>query len=170
MRLYLQRKTSWFNDNFLCVADENREQLYDLNSSIMLMKKTIRILDENKNNVAVVKQELKSLTPKYSVYVNNEKRVTVKKLLNPIIPKYELEGDGWEYQLNMLTGQYDIYKNGNLIATVTREEYCNRPDRTIDIVDCAADDQITVLALIVAIEYGINLESLQTADERAEKD
>ena len=91
MRFYLQRKKSWFNDNFLCVADENREMLYDLKCSVLLVK-TIQILDAAKNDVAVIKQELKSLLPKYSVYVGNEKRVTIKKLFNPIFPKYELEG------------------------------------------------------------------------------
>lgn len=170
MRFYLQRKKSWFNDNFLCVADENREQLYNLDASIMLMKKTIRILDADKNEVAVVKQELKSLTPKYSVYVDDNKRVTVKKLLNPLIPKYELEGEGWELRLDLLRNQYDICRNDCLIATVTQERRFDRPARVIDMADSNADDRTTALALVVAIEYGINFEALKTAEEKADKD
>lgn len=168
MRFYLQRKDSWFNDNFLCIADENRKQLYNLDASIMLMKKTIRILDADKNEVAVVKQELKSLTPKYSVYVNDEKQVTVKKLLNPLIPKYELEGNGWNLKLDLLHGKYDVYRSDRLIATVIREYDFDRPVREIDMADCTANERMTALALVVAIEYGINFESLKTANEKAD--
>ena len=166
MRFYLQRKKSWFNDNFLCVADENREQLYDLVASVMMVKK-IRILDADKKEVAVAKQEMKSLTPKYSVYVNGEKRVTVKKLLNPLIPKYELEDEGWELQQDLLRGQYDGCRKGRLSATVIQEHYFDKPARVIDMADCTADERMTALALVVAIEYGINFESLRTAKEKS---
>ena len=167
MRFYLQRKKSWFNDNFLCVADENREQLFDLKSTIMLAKRTIRVLDADRNDVAVIKQELKSLSPKYSVYVNGEKRVTVKRLLNPLIPKYEVEGGGWELRFELMHRQYDVCKNGSLIATVIHEDYFSRPSRRIDMADGSVDDQITALALAVAIEYGINFEALQTAQDKS---
>ena len=115
MRLYLQRKRGWFNDQFLCVADENREMLYDLKYTVMLVK-TIQILDSDKHEVAVAKQELKSLLPKYAVYVNEEKRVTIKKLFNPVIPKYELEGEGWEMRQDLMRNRYDLCRNGRLVA------------------------------------------------------
>lgn len=166
MRFYLQRKKSWFNDNFLCVADENREMLYDLKCSVLLVK-TIQILDAAKNDVAVIKQELKSLLPKYSVYVGNEKRVTIKKLFNSIFPKYELEGDGWEMRQETLCYQYELIRNGRQVATITRDDYTSSPGRAVDMTDAPADDQLTALAMAVAIEYGINFEALQTAKEKS---
>lgn len=166
MRLYLQRKRGWFNDQFLCVADENREMLYDLKYTVTLVK-TIQILDSDKHEVAVAKQELKSLLPKYAVYVNEEKRVTIKKLFNPVIPKYELEGEGWEMRQDLMRNRYDLCRNGRLVASVTQERYHGKPSRVIDMADDAGSDRITALAMVVAIEYGIRFQALQTPEERS---
>lgn len=163
MIFYLQRKTQWFDDNFLCIADENGKKLYEFKPSTLLVK-TIRILDANKREVAVVKQELKSLMPKYHVFVQDEERVTVKKLFHPLLLKYVLEGMGWEIQPGPMRHHYEISKHGRPVVTVSNHARNGKPGCMIEVADDT--DVLTVLATVVAIDYGIEGESLKMLDEK----
>ena len=156
MRLYLRRKNHWTNDNMLHIADENGQMTYDLKSSTLLTK-TISILDTNKKEVARAKQELKSLMPKYSVYVGDEKIMEVKKIFHPVLAKYEMSGNGWELEHKLMLHEHDILMNGQLVASVTNVRIEGHKACAIDIED--PRDELAVIAAVVAIDYGIEGET-----------
>lgn len=157
MKFYFKKKAFSLDNNTLCIADEAGNKKYDLKTSIMITK-TIRILDEDKQEVAVIKQELKSLMPKYSVYVHDEKIMEVKKVFPPLIPKYEITGLGWQMNSRLMRHDYDILKDGNPVLTVSNHMLGSFHTCQIEIFN--PRDELNALAVATAIDLGIEGESL----------
>lgn len=152
MKLYLRKKTSYFNNDFLGVAEENGILKYDLKTSILLGKKTIRILDTNKNEVAVIKPEIKSVLPKVSIYVNKEKVMEIKKEFS-LKPKYTLTGYNWEVNPQLMLHNYIVTENGRSVVYVQSTDMRWGDALEIEIAD--AKDELLAVALCVAIDAAI---------------
>lgn len=155
MKLYIRRKTLGINDNVFGVATEDGKLKYDIKFQTLLIKQ-IRILDTDKNTVSVVKQELKSLAPKYSVFVGEDKVLTLGQKMH-ILPKFTVEGSGWEIQCGAMRHNYDFLRNGEPIARIREKTMTWGKAYEIDILDPKAE--VPVVAAAVAIECGIGAEN-----------
>ena len=154
MKLYIRRKNTTFNDiEVFSVATAAGKMKYDLKIGVLLGKK-IRLVDADKNEVAVIKQVLKSLMPKYDIFIGDEKLLTVSKKLH-ILPKFELDG-GWEVKYGMMVHNFELLKNGTVVARISDQDMPWGEAYEIDIPE--ARWEIPAVALAVAIECGIGAE------------
>lgn len=154
MKLYIRRKTTWFNSSeIFAVATGDGKMKYDMKIQTLLAKQ-IRLLDADKNEVAVIKQVLKSLTSKYDIFVGDEKLLTVSKKLH-ILPKFEVDG-GWEVKYGMMAHNFELLKNGTVVARVSDQDMPWGEAYEIDILESRWET--AVVALAVAIECGIGAE------------
>ena len=154
MKLYIRRKTTWHNDSeIFAVATEDGKMKYDMKVQTLLAKQ-IRLLDADKNEVAVIKQVLKSLMPRYDLFIGGEKLLTVSKKLH-ILPKYELDS-GWDIRLGVMIHNYELLKDGTVVARVSNPRMSWGEAYEIDIPDPRWE--AAAVALTVAIECGIGAE------------
>ena len=160
MKLYIMRKTTFHNGDDICVGDENGKQKYDLRSSVLLNLRKIRILDGNKKDVAVIKQEFKSLMPKYAIYVDGEKIMTLTKKLQLFFEYIVGETDRWTIQCGTMIHNYEILKDGRVVARVSDKSMRWGDSFEIDILDEA--EETMAVAIAVAAEYGIEAKSCLT--------
>lgn len=156
MKLYFKEKFLAFDGNDLFLADEEGNKKYSLKSSTLLTK-TIRVFDALGNEVAAIKQELKSLRPKYSVYIGEQKVMEVTKEFSLLLPKYTLTGLGWEIKSPAIYHNYEICKDGQRVVSI-REVHRDWSD-TYEIDIAEGCDELTAVAVILAIDYGIEGES-----------
>ena len=159
MKFYFKKKAFSLDNNTLCIADEAGNKKYDLKTSIMITK-TIRILDEDKQEVAVIKQELKSLMPKYAIYVDGEKIMTLTKKLQLFFEYVVGETDRWTIQCGTMIHNYEILKDGRVGARVSDKSMRWGDSFEIDILDEA--EETMAVAIAVAAEYGIEAKSCLT--------
>lgn len=152
MKLYLRQKRSWFNNQNFHIEDERGKRVYDLKFSTLLAKK-IKIMDDDDNQVAEIWQEIKSLAPKYNVFIGDEKVFEVKKDLKLLGVRYTVDGLEWEMRNRLMLHDYEVYQGSRRVLEV-------QPDRRLSKVFCeiTVDDPADALkaaALVTAIECGI---------------
>ena len=159
MKLYFKRKTLAFNDQILCLSDAEGNLVYDWKTSVMLAKK-IRLFDAEKNEVAEIKQVLKSLMPKYQIFVDGEMVLEIKKEFHPILPKYTLTGQGWEMENKLLIYEYGVTKGAEQILTAGRsEDHLEWQSRAFEVEIPDPRNQLLAAAVAVAINIGIEGET-----------
>ena len=156
MKLYFKRKTVAVNDQILCLADREGNPVYDWKVSVMLAKK-IRVFDAEKNEVAEIKQVLKSLMPKYQIFVGGEMVLEIKKEFHPILPKYTLSGQGWEMENKLLIYEYGVKQGAEQILTAGRSEDALKWQSHAFEVEIP-DPKNQLLAALVAIAINMGIE------------
>ena len=156
MKYYFKRKNLITNElNKYCLVDAAGNKVYDWKSSILLTKK-IRIFDANKNEVAVVKQVLKSLMPKYQIFVNGEMVLEIKKEFHPLLAKYTLNGSGWEMDNQLMLFEYGMKKDGETVLTQREvEEHMFSQCQTYELDVNGYTNEVVAVAAAVAINFGI---------------
>lgn len=164
MKFRFEKKSVSTGNNILCIADERGNLKYDLKISVLLNRKTIRIYDAARQEVAVSKQELMSLMPKYSVFVGGEKVLEIKKIFHPLLPKYELSGMGWEIKTGPMIHYYTITKDGVVVVDSTHDRIYDMDTCTFEVCDPA--QELAAVAAVVAISFGIEYDHLQPEDCR----
>ncbi len=155
MKLYFRKKTFSTNENILCLADAAGDLVYDWKTSVLITKK-IRVFDAEKNEVAVIKQVLKSLMPKYQIFVGNEMVLEIKKEFHPILPKYTLSGQGWELENKLQIYEYGVKKGEEQILTAGLSD--DRPgwqSLVYEVEIPEPGNQLLAAAVAIAINLGI---------------
>lgn len=151
MKLYLKKKKSLMGSQDYHIEDDRGKEIYDLDASDFISQK-IRIRDR-KNNLAAEVREEHGLATKYGVYVDGRKVLEVKKGLNPVRDKYKIEGTGWEVRTRLIGDGYEIKDGGRTVAEVKPKQRSSK-----EFYEIAVDDireQLQVVGLVVAIEYGL---------------
>ena len=166
MKLYFKKKTVSFNDNILCLADQDGNLVYDWKTSVMLTKK-IRVFDADQNEVAEIKQVLKSLMPKYQIFIGGEQVLEIKKEFHPILPKYTLSGQGWEMENKLLIHEFGVKQGDCQIMSSGRSEDCLRwQARAFEVEILEPKDQLLAAAVAIAINMGIEGEKFLEQHKR----
>ena len=155
MKLYFKKKTIAVNDQIPCLVDQDGNLVYDWKISVMLAKK-IRVFDAEKNEVAEIKQVLKSLMPKYQIFIGGEMVLEIKKEFHPILPKYTLSGQGWEMENKPLIYEYGVKQGDRQIMSAGRsEDALEWQAHAFEVEIFETKDQLLAAAVAIAINLGI---------------
>ena len=84
-----------------------------------------------------------------------------------ILPKFELDG-GWEVRCGMMIHNYELLKNGAVVARVSNQDMPWGEAYEIDILE--PRHEIAAVALAVAIECGIYAEKCLRRPEDNDKE
>lgn len=147
----LQFKETQYNwgDNFY-ILDDNNTRKYFVKTSVMFWNRKFEICDLNKNVLAVIKKEPKSLLKKkYHIFINDQKEASITKEIS-LIPKYIFEGLDWQFKGFMLH-EYDMLKGEQEIFSVHKEltPWGSRPVLKI----AESVDEILALSVALTISY-----------------
>lgn len=149
--LYIKKKRYNWGDKFF-VMDENDKKKYQVTSSVLLWNKKVEIRDMDKNLLATLKNDPKSLLKKkFFIYIGDEQRAAITKEVS-LIPKYTMEGLDWEMRGVMLHS-YEMLKGGQTVLSFQEEESLRH-----ELNYANPADELLALAVVLTISYAMNMD------------
>lgn len=149
MKLYIKEKVFSWNEQF-AVKDENGWDKYYVEGELFSLGKMLHLLNINGEEVAFIRQQLFTLMPRYSVSVAGHQIAEIRKEFTFFFQRYVIDGLGWEIEGSVWEHQYEIRKNGRLIARLDKEWFTWGDSYCLDIADPA--DEILALAVVLTID------------------
>ena len=149
MKLYMKEKVFTLNDKF-SVMDENGNEKYLVEGEFLSLGKRLHIYDLQGAEVAFIKQELLTLLPRFTVFMDGAEVAHVKKEFTLFLPRYTIEGLGWEIDGSFWEHDYQITRLGQPIVTIQKEWMTWGDSYVLDIANPA--DEIMALAVVLTID------------------
>ena len=149
MKLYMKEKLFSFHDRFT-IKDENGWDKYYVEGEFLSLGKRLHLLNSFGEEVALIRQELFTLMPRYTVSVAGREIARIRKEFTLFLQRYVIDGLGWEVEGSVWEHRYEIRKNGRLIVAIDKEWMTWGDSYVLDIVDPA--DEILALAVVLTID------------------
>ena len=149
MKLYIKEKVFSWGDKFTVWDAEGRER-YFVDGEVFTWGKKLHVYDFHRTEVAFIKQELWTWMPKYCVMVNGRQVATIRQEFSWFVPRYSVDGLGWNVQGHFLEHDYEVTKDGRPVVTITKEWMTWGDSYELDIAPDA--DEIVALAVVLAID------------------
>lgn len=153
MKLCVKQEIFSFTDKFY-VKDAAGKDVYYVESEFLTFLKEFRIYDMNGGEQAFIKQNFSILEPELSVYVDGQEKARIVKKLTFFTPEYDVDGPEWKVEGDFLGHDYNITKDGQVIASINKEWFTWGDCYSIDVTR----PRYTVLALSVmlAIDFALS--------------
>ena len=149
MKLYMKEKLFSFHDR-CTIKDENGWDKYYVEGEFLSLGKRLHLLNSFGEEVALIRQELFTLMPRYTVSVAGREIARIRKEFTLFFQRYVIDGLGWEVEGSVWEHRYEIRKNGRLIVAIDKEWMTWGDSYVLDIVDPA--DEILALAVVLTID------------------
>ena len=149
MKLYIKQKVFSWGDKFT-VKDEAGHDRYRVEGEIFSFGKKLHVYDSNGTEVAFIKQEVWSWMPRFYVFCGDRQVAQIKKEFTFFLPKYHIDGLGWEINGSFMAHDYEITKNGDPIVTISKEWMTWGDSYELNISD--PRDEIVALAVVLTID------------------
>ena len=149
MKLYIREKVFSWGDKFY-VKDAMGNDRYVVEGEIFSLGKKLHVYDMLGREVAFIKQELLTFLPCFRVHSCDGSQVQVRKEFSFLVPRYSIEGLGWEIEGSFWEHEYQIIQNGVPIVTITKEWMTWGDSYELDIANPA--DEILALAVVLTID------------------
>ena len=149
MKLYMKEKLFSFHDRFT-IKDENGWDKYYVEGEFLSLGKRLHLLNSFGEEVALIRQELFTLMPRYTVSVAGREIARIRKEFTLFFQRYVIDGLGWEVEGSVWEHEYEIRKNGRLIVRITKEWFTWGDSYCLDIAD--PQDEILALAVVLTID------------------
>ncbi len=154
---YLKQKVFSFRDKFT-VKDEYGTDKYFVKGVIFSWGKRLHIYDSAQNEITHIKQRIISFLPKYEVYIGGNYFATIAKELSFFRPKLRIEECNLNITGDFLNHNFKIERQGRQVASISKKWFTFGDSYEIDIL--YANDEITILALVLAIDCIASVQSV----------
>ena len=155
MKLYIKQKVFAIGDKFSVTDAEGRVR-YTVEGELLSLGKRLHIFDDAHRELALVKQKLMTLLPRFLVLVNGQETAQITRKMTMFRSKYIVEGLGWEVTGEVLQHDYSIRDGGRTIASIHKRWMSWGDSYEMDIAEDA--DEITALAVVLAIDAVLDAE------------
>jgi uncharacterized protein YxjI len=112
----------------------------------------LKLEDLNGNELFYIEQKLFKLLPEYYIYAGGQQMATVKKQLSFFTPKFIIESiyGSYDMQGNIFAYDFQIYKDGRMVASISKKWFAFRDCYGVEIED--GEDQAFLLTLAIVID------------------
>jgi uncharacterized protein YxjI len=152
MRFYINQQAFSFTSKF-SVMNEQMEEVFRIEGEFMSFKNRLHLLDMRGNEILYTEKEIFTFLPRYTIYQPggvaiasiNQKFAFFK----PVFQVFEgndilhVEGDFWGHN-------FTILKNGQNIASITKEYFTIGDKYVIDIGD--EDKDLLYLFIVIVVD------------------
>jgi uncharacterized protein YxjI len=131
------------------IEDGDGNRVYKVNGKAMRMRDTMALEDRQGTEVAWIQEPMVHVRDSMNITIG-ERHATVKKKMIAIRDKFLVElddGPGYEAHGNLVDHEYEIERDGETVAWVSKKWFRMRETYGIEI----ASGQDTVLLLCVAV-------------------
>lgn len=155
MRFMVKQKIFSFGDNFT-INDEYGNPHFQVKGKVFSIGDKLRIYDMMGNELIYIEQKVFRLLPEYTIYFNGEVAAKVIKEFTFFKPRFNIESIMGNYSIegNFWGMDFNILKNGEFIAQVSKKWFSWSDTYGVDIVD--GEDYAFILALVIVIDQVIH--------------
>lgn len=149
MILHFKEKQYNWGDSFYIYNDQN-QRAYRVKSSVLLWNRKFEIYDLDKNLLATIKKEPKSMVkPKFYIIIDGQEKAAITKEIS-LVPKYTFEGIPWQMN-GVMDHDYELLQDEQEILSIHREStpWGMRPVLKIQ----RSSNDLLALAVALTISY-----------------
>ena len=152
MRFYINQQPFSWTSKF-SIMNEQMEEIFRVEGEFMSFRNRLRLLDPRGREILYTEKEIFTFLPKYTIYQpNGAALATINQkfaFFKPIFDVYE-GGDHLQVEGDFFGHDFRVFKNGNLIATFTKEYFTIGDKYMIDIGD--EDKDLLYLFIVIVID------------------
>ncbi len=149
MKLYIKQKAFSFGDKFF-VKDEYECDKYYVEGEVFTLGKKLHVYDSDNSEVMYISQRPFAFMPKVDIYINDTLIGTLIKEFTFFSQIYTLEGPSWDIEGDFMAHDYNMTKDGSIIATVEKEWFTWGDSYSLEVND--PSDELTALGVLLAID------------------
>lgn len=155
MRFLIRQKVFSFGDSFT-IKDEMQNDRYLVRGRVFSLGDKLRIFDMAGNELIYIEQKLFKLLPEYNIYLYGQYAARVKKEFKLFSHKFNIESSMGNYTVdgNFLGFDFTIYKNGYVVATVSKKFFAWSDTYGVDISN--NENEAFMLALVIIIDQVVH--------------
>ncbi len=152
MKLLIEEHIFSWNDRF-SIRDEEGLDRYYVEGELFSWGKKLHVCDLSGREVAYIEQKLFSIRPRYQVFVEGQMIGEVVRELTFFIPRYTIEGAGWNVEGDFTAHDYTVFRRGEPIADIAKEWFVFGDCYVLNIA--SPEDELPALALVLAIDCAV---------------
>lgn len=149
MKFYMKQKVFSWKDKFK-IYDEYENEAYWVEGKVFSLGKKLDLFDVNNNHKAHIHQKVLSFLPRFFIQMNGEDVAEVVKHFTLFRQKFSVTGYDWQVEGDFLSHEYEIYRDGYTIATISKEWFTFGDAYSINITDGV--DPVPVLSVVLIID------------------
>lgn len=149
MKLYIKQRVFSWTDTY-DVYDENQTAKYFVKAKLFSIGHQIHIYSQQDNELGMIKQELFSFLPAFSIEIGGRIVGNIQKKFTLFRPKYEIDYNGWRVEGDFLGWNYDVVDGCSSIMHISKEILHWGDTYTINIQNL--EDELMGLLLVIAID------------------
>ena len=136
MKLVLKQKVFSLRETFT-VMDEAGDPVYEVSGKLLSVGHKLTVRDMEGQEAAYIHQKVLSLVPKYFIEINGQEEVELKGHITLFKPHYTLNTDQgkWEIRGDFLAHEYEMKRDGQVAATVTKKWFSWGDCYLLDVAD-----------------------------------
>ncbi len=149
MKLYIKQKVFTWKDKFY-IYDENQNEKYYIEGKVFSFGKKLHVFAKDGNEVAFIHEKVFSFLPKYYISRNGIDVAQVKKKFTFFRQEYNVEGLDWVVNGDFFAHEYEISKDGNILARISKKWFTWGDTYEVDISENA--DEIIAVCVVLVID------------------
>lgn len=150
MKLYIKQRLLSWTDSY-DIYDENMNKKYTAKADFLALGHRIRIFDLYGGEVGYINEKLLRFFAEFDVYVGGRWLGRIKKKFSFLVPKYDIDYNGWSVDGDFFGWNYQVKRpNGLVAAHISKELFHLTDTYAIEVLDDS--DEINVLLLVAAID------------------
>ncbi|WP_226672075.1 LURP-one-related/scramblase family protein [Rossellomorea aquimaris] len=148
-QLYIKQKVFSLSEKFT-VKDQDEKDTYYVEGSFMKVPKTFSIMNQDRDEVALITKKVLSFLPTFFVEVNGEEVVTIKKELSFLKAKYSIDAAGIEVNGDWIDMDFQVLHQGRVVGEVGKEWFSWGDSYRVKILE--EEMETMILSLVIAID------------------
>ncbi|WP_249870816.1 LURP-one-related/scramblase family protein [Oceanobacillus saliphilus] len=148
-QLYIKQKVFSLSDKFT-VKDQQEKDVYFVEGTFMQVPKTFFIRNHASDEVARITKKVFSFHPKFSVQVDGQEVLTIKKEFSFFKARYTIDSAGIEVHGNWWDMNFEVYQHGEVVGKVSKEWFTWGDSYKVQVLN--EEMETLVIALVVAID------------------
>ena len=145
-KLFMKQKVFSWKDRFT-VKDEYDQDRYYVEGEFFTLGKKLHVYDTAGEEKAFIQEKVFSLKPRYFVFVGGVQAAEIVREFKLIHPLYFVNGLDWKCTGNFSGHQYEISRDGEDIARVSKAWFSWGDSYELEV----ADDRNELLSLAVVL-------------------
>lgn len=155
MRFQIRQKIFSFGDNFT-INDESGTPHFQVAGKVFSLGDKLTLLDMQGNELYYIEQQLLRLMAEYTLYQKGRAVASCKKRFSLFGSKFDIYSDYGNFTIEgaPFNYNYEIYKDGCLVATVNKQFFSLSDTYGVDIAD--SEDYGFILSLVIIIDQVVH--------------
>lgn len=151
MRYVINQKIFAFGDDF-SIKDYTEREVYFVKGKVFSIGDKLKLYDCQGQEVINIRQKVFAFLPEYYIDLYGQEVARVKKQFTLFSQKFDIDSTLGTFEVcgNIFAHNFEIYKNGTIVAEVSKKWLAIRDSYTVDIDE--SENHAFILALCIVID------------------